>query len=85
LIIGGDADLWLWPVEFHDVMLAVMERLNEEPNFVAYVVSSFNHMFLSRSRYFDATEHGKSRVIVFIAIVQSLPPVFSSTSAPAPS
>jgi hypothetical protein len=48
----------LWPVEFYDVVLPVLERLNEESNFIVYVVSSFNHLFMSRSRYFDATEFG---------------------------
>mgnify|MGYP003385990434 FL=1 len=51
-------DIVLWPSEFQVVTMSVLERLNQEPNFVAYVISSFNHLFMTRSRYFDATEFG---------------------------
>lgn len=53
-------DPMVWPVEFYDVMLPVLERLNAEPNFVVYVITSINHLFLTRVRYFDATEYGDS-------------------------
>jgi hypothetical protein len=48
----------LWPTEFQVEIVSVLERLNQEPNFVAYVISSFNHLFMTRSRYYDATEFG---------------------------
>lgn len=48
----------LWPVEFYAEMLVVLERLNEEPNFVCYVITSLNHLFMTRNRFYDATEFG---------------------------
>ena len=48
----------VWPQEYHNVMISVLERLNKESNFLVYMVTSINHLFLTRDRFYDATQYG---------------------------
>ena len=48
----------LWASEYFSLMLPLLERLNRRPNFLVYLISSLNHLYLTKERFYTATEYG---------------------------
>jgi len=48
----------LWPSEYFEIMLPSIEDLNMLPNFLVFLITSLNHLFVSRDRFYTATEYG---------------------------